>query len=399
MRRRELLALAGSVGMGGAGAGAGAATQAEGSTAGSVPLQLLRTGDIGGLPLIGIELAGTATRWLLDSGSSAALVTPALAQRLKLRELSSMRVAMAGGVQTLQRYQLPPLPGLGMAEPVEAIGLDLQSLLGPAGAMVEGALGAPWLRQRSTRFDLAQGRLQWSHASGTAPAAAAVLPLRWDAGLPVVELSIGTRSPDAFVFDTGNAGALVLFAKRADALLAGRQSWPLTTVRELGGSVSARHALIERLGAPGWWARQVPAALESGDAARRGQHFERLAGSLGIALFERGAVTLDGPAGRLTVELPGLPEPPPLPGGFGLRFELRTSLVVSGVVEGGPAALAGVAVGDQVQAIDGVDARQWSNAQAWDALAGREAMVLQVYRGGASRRVVLQRARFFPPLS
>ena len=257
----------------------------------------------------------------MDSGSSAALVTPALAQRLKLREVSSMRVAMAGGVQTLQRYRLPPLPGLGMAEAVDAICLDLQSLLGPAGAMVDGALGAPWLRQRSTRFDLAQRQLQWSTATATAPAAATALPLRWDAGLPVIEMSIGARSPDAFVFDTGNAGALVLFAKRAAKLLAGRADWPLTTVRELGGSVSARHALIERLSVPGWVARQVPAALQSGDAAQRGQHFERLAGSLGIALFEAGAVTLDGPGGQLIVELPGLPEPPSLPGGFGLRFE------------------------------------------------------------------------------
>ena len=143
----------------------------------------------------------------------------------------------------------------------------------------------------------------------------------------------------------------------------------------------------------------MPAALESGDAARRGQHFERLAGSLGIALFEPGAVTLDGPGGRLIVELPGLPEPPPLPGGFGLRFELGTSLVVSGVVEGGPAAAAGVAVGDQVQAIDGADARQWSVAQAWSMLAGRDAMVMQVFRDGASRRIDLRRARFFPSLA
>jgi Aspartyl protease/PDZ domain len=396
MRRRELSALAGVVvGIGSPGVG----SWAQAVPSGIVPLQLLRTGDVGGLPLIDVEFQGKPTRWLLDSGSSAALVTPALAQRMKLRELSSLRVAMAGGVQTLQRYRLPPLPGLGMTDAVDAIALDLQSLLGPAGAIVDGALGAPWLRQRSCRFDLARRQVQWRNAPGAAPTAAAVLPVRWDDGLPVVELSIGARSPDAFVFDTGNAGALVLFARRAGELLAGRGNWPSTTVRELGGSVSARHALIERLAAPGWVARQVPAALESGDAARRGRHFERLAGSLGIALFESGAVTLDGPGGQLIVELPGLPEPPPLPGGFGLRFERGTSLVVGSVVEGGPAAQSGVTVGDQVQAIDGADARQWSAVQAWEALAGRESMVMQLYRDGVSRRVELHRARFFPPLS
>jgi hypothetical protein len=271
-------------------------------------------------------------------------------------------------------------------------------LLGDAGGRFDGALGAPWLRERITRFDFAAGQLRWMGKLAI-PDGAAVLPLRWDQGLPVLSLALGSRAPEGFVFDTGNAGALVLFAKRADALLAGRPGWPLTTVRELGGSVSARYALIERLAAPGWLARQVPAALESGDAARRGQHFDRLAGSLGLALFEPGAITLDGPGGRLLVELPGLPEPPPLPGGFGLRFELRTSLVVSGVVDGGPAAAAGVAVSDQVQAIDGADARQWNAAQVWATLAGREAMALQVFRDGVSRRLDLQRARFFPALS
>lgn len=159
MRRRNLLALAGSIGIG---RPAGVAWAQVGPT-GTVPLQLLRTGDIGGLPLIEVELQGNSTRWLVDSGSSAALVTPALAQRLKLREVSSMRVAMAGGVQTLQRYRLPPLPGLGSAEAVDAIGLDPQSLLGPAGAIVDGALGAPWLRQRSQTKPHAPVRASFCH--------------------------------------------------------------------------------------------------------------------------------------------------------------------------------------------------------------------------------------------
>ena len=73
--------------------------------------------------------------------------------------------------------------------------------------------------------------------------------------------------------------------------------------------------------------------------------------------------------------------------------------MIGAVVEGGPAAATGAAVGDQVQAIDGADARQWSVAQAWDALAGREAMALQVYRDRASHRLELRRERFFPPLA
>lgn len=369
-----------------------------GAAGATLPLQLLRTGDLGGLPWVEIDLQGRATRWLVDSGASAALVSPALAERLALRPLPPLRVAMAGGVQTLQRALLPPLPGAGMGSDTPAIVLDLQQLLGATGAALDGALGAPWLRERRTRFDFARGTLQWAGPSAASPDGVAVLPLRWEEGLPVVSLALGERSADEFVFDTGNAGAMLLFARRAELLLAGAPPLPETAVRELGGVVRARMARLDRLSAPGWVARQVPAALESGPAARRGLHFDRLAGSLGVALFEPGAVTLDGPGNRLMVELPGLPEPPALPGGFGLRLEAGSSLTVSAVFETGPAAAAGLAAGDQVQAIDGADARQWSVPQAWASLAGREACTLQVYRQGGSHRAELRRERFFPLL-
>jgi membrane-associated protease RseP (regulator of RpoE activity) len=144
-------------------------------------------------------------------------------------------------------------------------------------------------------------------------------------------------------------------------------------------------------------AQQVPAALESGGSAR-GQHFDRLAGSLGMALFEPGAVTLDGPGERLIVELPGLPEPLPLPGGFGFRLEGGSWLRLGAVIDGSPAAASGLQAGDAVQAIDDVDARAWSPAQAWQSLAGREQTALRLFRDDRSRRVELRRERFFPLL-
>lgn len=391
LRRRELLALPLAL------AGAGARRAAAAPSGGSAPLQLLRTGDIGGLPWIELELQGSPTRWLVDSGASAALIAPELAERLKLRPLSPLHVAMVGGVQTLPRYALPALPGADAAAEMPAIALDLQTLVGAAGGRFDGALGAPWLRGRITRFDFAAGQLRWAAAAPAPPPGAAVLPLRWDQGLPVLSLALGARAADGFVFDTGNAGALVLFAKRAEALLREARDLPQTTVRELGGSVQARFARVERLVAPGWAAQQVPAALESGSGGR-GQHFDRLAGSLGMALFEPGAVTLDGPGERLIIELPGLPEPPPLPGGFGFRLEGGSWLRIGAVIDGSPAAAARLQAGTAVQAIDGIDARAWSPAQAWQALAGREQVALQLYRDGDSRRVELRRERFFPLL-
>ena len=415
LRRRELLAALAL----GALPGRRAAAQPQ---AGSAPLQLLRTGDIGGLPWIELPLQGMATRWLVDSGASAAVIAPALAERLQLRPLSPISVALAGGVQTLPRYRLPDFADATEGAASAAIALDLQQLLGEAGGRLDGALGAPWLRQRITRFDFAAGRLHWGPsaaalppgaaaaassvtassapavANAALPSRAAVLPLRWDQGLPVVSLALGARAAEGFVFDTGNAGALLLFARSAAALRDEVAALPTTTVRELGGSVHAGFARIERLIAPGWVAHEVPAALESGDAPPRGMHFDRLAGSLGVALFEPGAVTLDGPGARLIVELPGLPDPPALPGGFGFRLVVDNGLRIGAVIAASPAALAAVQAGDAVQAIDGADARAWSPAQAWQQLAGRDQVMLQLFAQGRSRYIELRRERFFPLL-
>ena len=219
--------------------------------------------------------------------------------------------------------------------------------------------------------------------------------------MPVVSLGLGARPAEAFLFDTGNAGALVVFSRRARALLDGAGTLPEMTVRELGGSVHVHYARLDRLSAPGWTARDVPAALEAGAAARRGGHFDRLAGSIGSALFESGAVTLDGPGLRLIVELPGLPEPAPLPGGFGFVLSRRQgiALAVGAVIEGGPAAAAGIAPGDAVHDIDGSDVRTWSPAQAWQVLAGRATAIFEfATRDSAPRRVRLDRQRFFPLL-
>lgn len=400
MQRRDLLRL--GIGASAAGAlGVGAPGRAQGVPAGALPLQLLRTGDIGALLSVEIALGGRPTRWLIDSGATTALIAPALAAALGLQRLAPVRVATAGGVQTRDRFALPPLPLLGAAGAGSpAVAVDLDAVLGEAGGVLDGVLGAPWLRTVATRFDLAGGELRWS-ATAEPSSNAAVLPVRWDEGLPVVSFQLGARPAEGFLFDTGNAGALVVFARRARALLDEAGALPETTVRELGGSVRVRYARVDRLATAGWRARDVPAALEAGAVARRGAHFDRLAGSIGNALFESGAVTLDGPGARLIVELPGLPEPAPLPGGFGFALTRRqgAALAIGAVIDGGPAATAGVGPGDAVLAIDGSDVRTASPAQAWQMLARRDAATFELAtRDAPARRVRLDRQRFFPLL-
>ncbi len=398
MRRRRVLLLGGGVCV-----GAALATpmrRARAQAPAVLPLQLLRTGDIGGLPWVELPLAGRTTRWLVDSGASIALIAPALAQELKLERRADLRVAGAGGVQRLPRFALSPLPLPIAAARAEAAALDLASLLGPVGATLDGLIGAPWLREAVTRFDFARGELSWPQRAAVPAGPSALLPLRWDAGLPVLSLALGERRAEPFLFDTGNAGALVLFAQRARTLLDATAALPASTVRELGGSVRALHARIERVSTAGWTMRELPAAFENGALGERGAHFDRLSGSLGCAAFEAGAVTLDGPGGRLLVELPGLPEPAPLAGGFGLRLEAGGAASrVAAVFDAGPAAAAGIAPGQWLLGLDDADAHGWAPEQVWQRLAGRtqaEFALGTEAADAAPRRVTLRREAFFP---
>jgi len=386
MRRRDTLGWLAATAGGSAVPGRAAATLVA-----PTPLWRLHTGDLGALTGVDATLGGEPWHCLIDSGATQSLVAPALAERLGLRERSRQRVATAGGELILRRVAMPPVTLGGQpAALTEALVLDLTQALGPAGAALQGLLGAALLRDRITRLDLAAGRADWAAAwPGDATAARTVWPLRWDAGLPVVDLSLAGRPPAPFLLDTGNAGALVVFARHAESL--GVQRLPAVTLRELGGEVTVHPALVDRIEAPGFRARQVPVVFEAGARARRGGHFDRLAGSLGTALFGAGALTLDGPGGRLALELPGLPEPPPLPGGFG--FALAGDGQVSAVYAGGPAARAGVVPGQRLRALDGVPVA--GIEPLWRALAGIGEARFRF--DGAAGEVTLRRERFFPP--
>ena len=76
---------------------------------GTVPLQLVPTGDIGGLLVVELQVEGRASRWLIDTGSSRHLVAPALAKRLALAERGRVGADTAFGRVAGPEVTLPPL--------------------------------------------------------------------------------------------------------------------------------------------------------------------------------------------------------------------------------------------------------------------------------------------------
>jgi aspartyl protease family protein len=362
------------------------------------PLHQRHTGDAGALAWVEATLQGRRLRALVDSGASVSLVAPALAQALGLRHDGRTQVATLGGVQPAERVRLEGLSlGGNPLPPTPALALDPAAVLGPALGGIDGLLGMPVLAMQALHLDLAAGRL----AIGPAPGPRAVMPLRWDEGLPVVELRLGDRAGASFLLDTGNAGALVVFAHHAERLLAQATDLPRLAVREAGGVVTAALALLDRVDAGAWTARDVPVAFETGSRARRGRHFDRLAGSLGLALFVDGGLALDAPASQASTAGPAGRDLPPRPGGFGAVLAPGDGgPVLAAVIDGGPAARAGLQPGDRLTQLDGVAAAGLAPHEVWQRLQGREAAEFGFERadGSAPRRLRLARERFFPRL-
>ena len=388
-RRQALVALAA--------AGVTARGQAQ---AGSVlPLRRLHTGDVGILVATRLTMGPSAGWWLLDSGATSHLVDPAQAANLATE--SRATVALAGGASEVRRVLLAPLQAEGGAAALtgqRALVVDLAPLREATGEDIHGVLGMPLLAARRASFDLDRLELRLTESGDAAdspPPGAIDVALRLDAGLPTLEASIAEGRRGRFLLDTGFAGAAVLFAGTAEKL-ARERALPQLTLRELGGSVSARYARLSQLALGAYTRRDVPLALEVGGAARRGGHFERLDGAIGLALFDGGVLTLDLPRRRLRVQHPRAASA--LPGGFGfLPRQADGALVIASVFDASPAAEAGWRPGDRWVTLDAAEAPR-TPADAWRRLYGRDEARFGLERDGATIHTTLRRASFFPPL-
>lgn len=366
----------------------------------ALPLHRLRTGDIGGLIGVSLELEGRLGIWLIDSGSTNHVIDAAYARRRRFPIDSAVWLASAGGRQRVLRVRLPALrlPTGEQLEGVDqALSVDLQPLRDVAGPQVLGVLGMPLLAGRITRFDLALDQILLDAPSTAASVDVIDVPLKLDSGLAVASVALSAGIEGEVLVDTGNAGAMTVFAHAAEGIVQDR-SLPMLESRELGGVVSVAYARIEDFALGRFHRRELPLVLERGVRARRGGHFDRLLGSLGNAVFEGSSFDLDLAASRLRL-YPGPLAGAAMPGGFGFAVAPRGDhLVLDRVLEGGPAAQAGLQPGDTVRSADG---RTVSAAPAvlWAHLHERDDALFDMERDGAKWRVRLARSTFYPSLA
>ena len=361
------------------------AARALAGSSGAVPLQLLPTGDIGGLLVVELQQGGRASRWLIDTGSSRHLIAPALAKRLALPERGRVSADTAFGRVGGPEVALPPL-ALG-ALPIaaaNALVIDLRPLAGSIADDIDGVLGAPWLDEASIEFDFAA----WTITASTTPLERCVdglheLPVERRRGVPVMTLAVEGGAPERVLFDTGNAAALVRI--EADDAPPAR-GVPLPGVP----AVLARATRVE-LGP--LLRREVPVAHLRAPALRAALPGD-VAALAGVALFEGARLTLDLARRRACVERGERT----IPGGFGFTVDRqRERLVVTAVLDDSPAHAAGLRAGDVIVSWAGVSAPA-SVAQAWATMRDQAELTLATERGGSARVLSLRRAHFLPLL-
>jgi hypothetical protein len=194
--------------------------------AANVPLERAADGDT---PVLSFRTAGEGSsgqpvRFLLDTGASNTLVSPALVRRLALASTAipaqEFGLVGAGKDCTDLRPQRAPLPtlrltgGVGRLEMRDAEALVLETGGLPDG--VDGVLGAPLLRQLPLWVDPRGGRVALGSPAVVAAERQAaadavsptVLPLRWSSGVPLLPLNTGAGIVPALA-DSGAEGLFV----------------------------------------------------------------------------------------------------------------------------------------------------------------------------------------------
>ncbi|WP_394833198.1 aspartyl protease family protein [Pendulispora rubella] len=358
--------------------------------------------DPGGRFLIEAKVNGKGPfLFILDTGGHA-IVTPEFAAQHGLAAVGGGISYGSGEGSTPTKYTKVASFRLGGAEMVDQPFLIMPfpySMLDRGKkAPIVGILGLEVFDRFTVRIDYDANTIELSPAGEPPSTTGTRVPLEFTLDMPMIKAKLDGQE-GMFGIDTGNSGDVVIFGEwatkngLADRYRAGM---PLTSFGAGGESVNYL-ARAQGMEIQGLVIQELLArlALDKGGAfAATGE-----AGNIGQTVFPRFNITFDYRAKTMQLEPRKAPKIWPAPrAGFGAGKAKADAFRIHTVVKDGPAAAAGLKVGDSFVAIDGVPAERLSSADLYQKVrqAPGTKVRLAVQRDGKRQDVTLTLRELVP---
>ena len=357
-----------------------------------------------------VTLSDSATRWMIfDTGASPTVLDANVAQELRLA-VTPMGSTSGAGTHSLRVGRahdvLLRVGGVALG-PTDVSVSEIDSLLGPSqGRGAPGIIGSRFFSEHVVEVDFGASIVRVSDpATFRYEGRGIALPLTFDNGVPMIAARMtapdGTEIPMRLLVDLGAKSTLLVaepFIREHDLM----KRFTVTVTSPLGAGVggATRYAFTRvprlALGANGdvLPTDSLIAGLSVGGTLRS-TWYDAL---LGADFLRRYRVIFDYAHRQLILE-PRTPLVPPSEYDMSGMFLLaegaeRIRYVVGDLVKGGPAEEAGIAIGDELIALDGQPVAAitlGSVRQRLKAGAGK-AVRVEVERGGVrSTHVVMLR--------
>ncbi|MCA9659535.1 MAG: aspartyl protease family protein, partial [Myxococcales bacterium] len=295
--------------------------------------------------LVDVDVAGARGKFIVDTGSGVTVVDPSLVAGLGLEGAGVVRVRDFEGRRKAHDVLVAPELEIGglVYRDVGLVAVDLSLFSDLACVPVAGILGQNVLAQGVFELDPAAGviRLASTAAGLEARPGGIAIPLVPPAVAAGVASPVRTLIPRPFTLDTGSSGSITVDRRTLRGLEIRRAATVRGLTRSgLGGISEGRVTYFT-------WPERPLAGLEVAGVPAAGGVGSN---TIGLGVLMAYVLRLDARAAR--AELWPLRELGRVSAGFGLGLHFDgDAVIVASLVDGGPAAAAGVRVGDRLARI------------------------------------------------
>jgi predicted aspartyl protease len=346
----------------------------------------------------------TPLSFILDTAASSSVIDRAAAQQLGLR-FGHADAATTGGGQVEMAAISGAAASIGPLEfsQLPLVAIDLSSLEAGLGHKLDGILGYDIFNRYVVEIDYVASRVRFHESTESAAPGGEEVPLALDDQIPLVDVTVvsanGSRGVARVEFDTGQTGGLTLRRSFVDANQLLAPSQPSLAIRSgaiIAGGVTAQVTRLDsvKLGTAVVNNPMVNVTPGEKDAGVSTQ----TAGILGAEILKRFHVVVDYRRQRIRLRHNrefATPIEFDMSGMSLAATSLKSpSYRVRSIIEGSPAAEAGIAPNDVITHVNGaVSADTTLNEFRRMLRVPDAAYTLTVTRDGASRSVTLRTRR------